>query len=306
MGTLILLPVTSVVVPAFNEATALPRLLAHLLEGAEPGELEVLVVPNGCSDDSAAVARSFGPAVRVLETPVANKHRAMRLADEAAAGHFPRLYVDADVELGCADVRLLAAALADGALAAVPERAIGTQGCPWTVRWYYDVWLRLPVVRAGLFGRGVIGVSEAGYARLSQIPELMGDDLAASLAFGAEERTVVAGAFARIHPPRTLADLLRRRIRVQTVTAQAGARTELADAGAAARTSRGDLMALIRSEPLRMAPRVAWFLCVTVIARRRARKAIAAGDYTTWLRDESSREPQPPQPAQARTGSGAE
>ena len=298
---------TSVIVPAFNEATALPRLLSRLLDGAEPGEFEILVVANGCSDDSAEVARSFGPAVRVLETPVPNKHRAMRLADEAAGAHFPRLYVDADVELGCADARLLAAALRDGTLlAAVPERAIGTGDCPWTVRWYYELWLKLPVVRTGLFGRGVIGVSVAGYARLAAIPELMGDDLAASLAFKPAERTVVAGAFARIHPPRTLADLLRRRIRVHTVTAQAGARTELAEAGAAARTSRADIMALIRREPFRMAPRAAWFLYVTALARRRAGRAIAAGDYTTWLRDESSRDRPAPQPADASRAGGAE
>jgi len=283
--------VPSIIVPAFNEAPALRRLLPRLLEGARPGEFEVLVIANGCTDDSAQAARSFGSRVRVLETPVANKFRAMRLGDEAAAGGFPRIYLDADVELGLDDARLLVAALESGGfLAAAPEREIPTADCPWTVRWYYDVWLRLPVVRAGLFGRGVIAVSEAGYARLAAIPELMGDDLAASLAFSEAQRTIVVDAHARIHPPRTLADLVRRRTRVNTVTAQAGARAEFADAGAQARTSRADLKALIRSAPVRMAPRVAWFLCVTAVARRRSRKAVAAGDFKTWLRDESSRE----------------
>jgi len=285
--------VTSIIVPAYNEAPALRRLLPLLLAGAEPGEFEILVIANGCTDDSAEAARSFGPAVRVLETPVANKFRALRLGDEAAVT-FPRIYLDADVELGCADARLLAAAVESGpALAAAPEREIPTAGCPWTVRWYYDVWLRLPVVRAGLFGRGVIAVSAAGHQRLAAIPELMGDDLAASLAFATDERTVVARAHARIHPPRTLADLLRRRVRVNTVTAQAGASAELAEAGAQARTSRADLTALIRSAPVRMAPRVLWFVYVTVITRRESRKAIAAGDFATWLRDESSRETAP-------------
>lgn len=280
----------SIVVPAFNEAPALRRLLPRLLAGADPGEFEVVVIANGCTDDSAEAARSFGSAVRVLETPVANKFRALRLGDEAATT-FPRIYLDSDVELGCADARLLAAAVASGPiLAAAPEREIPLDGCSWTVRWYYDVWLRLPVVRAGLFGRGVIAVSAAGYERLAAIPELMGDDLAASLAFGAEERTVVEQARALIRPPRTLADLVRRRTRVNTVTTQAGARAELASVGAEARTSRADLLALIRSAPVRMAPRVAWFLYVTLITRRRSRKAVAAGDYATWLRDESSRE----------------
>ena len=279
----------SVVVPAFNEAPALRRLLPRLAEGAR-GRLEILVVANGCTDASAEAAHAIGPPVRVLETPVANKHRAMRLADAAAGpDSFPRFYVDADVELTARDVLLLAAALEGGGLLAVaPGRRVPLAGCPWTVRWFYDVWLRLPVIGAGLFGRGVIGVSEAGHARLSALPELMGDDLAASLAFADHERAVVPAATSVVHPPRTLRDLIRRRTRVVTVTAQAGARPELADAGASARTTSGDLVALLRQRPA-MAPKIAWFTLVTLWARHSARHAIAAGDYSTWLRDESSR-----------------
>lgn len=290
-GTVILPFMMSVVVPAYNEAPALGRLLTGLLDGAVPGQFEVFVVANGCTDGTAATARSFGPMVRVIETPVANKHRAMRQADAAAADRFPRLYVDADVELRAADVTGLAAALQnDGRLLAVgPERVVPTAGCPWTVRWFYDVWLTLPVVRAGLFGRGVVGVTELGHRRLATLPELMGDDLAASLAFGPDERTIVPETRVIVHPPRTCGDLIRRRTRVVTVTTQAGAQAELAAAGAAARTGRSDLLALIRKAPLTMTPRVAWFLCVTAVSRRRARRAVRAGDYQTWLRDESSR-----------------
>jgi hypothetical protein len=47
-------------------------------------------------------------------------------------------------------------------LAAAPQRELALGGRPWPVRWYYDVWTRLPEVRRGLFGRGVIGVSVPG------------------------------------------------------------------------------------------------------------------------------------------------
>ena len=99
-----------------------------------------------------------------------------------------------------------------------------------------------------------------------------------------------AHAFATVHPPRTCGDLLRRRVRAVTVTVQAGRREELAAAGAESRTTRGDLVAVLRTAPVAMAPKVAWFLAVTLVARRRARRAVAAGDFSTWLRDESSRE----------------
>ncbi|HEX4787564.1 MAG TPA: glycosyltransferase family 2 protein [Actinospica sp.] len=279
----------SVVVPAFNEAPALRRLLPALVRDAD-GRFEVFVVANGCTDESAQVARACGAPVRVLETAEANKHRAMRLADEAAgADRFPRFYVDADVEISARDVVLLAEAMAEGGLLAVaPERTVPTGGCPWSVRWFYDVWLRLPVIRAGLFGRGVIGVSALGHARLAELPELMGDDLAASLAFADHERAVVPGAKSVVYPPRTYRDLIRRRTRVATVTAQAGARPELAAAGATARTGGGDLAALLRRQPL-LAPKIAWFAFVAARSRRAARGAIAGGDFHTWLRDESSR-----------------
>ena len=55
-----------------------------------------------------------------------------------------------------------------------------------------------------------------------------------------------------------------------------------------ARTSRADLIGIAKSNPL-MLPKLAVFLAVTVIARRRARRPIAAGDFNTWERDESSR-----------------
>jgi hypothetical protein len=57
---------------------------------------------------------------------------------------------------------------------------------------------------------------------------------------------------------------------------------------ASARTRPADLLAMIRAEPL-LAPRVAAFLAVAVIARRRARREVRRHQYTTWLRDESSR-----------------
>src|SRR5260370_7459735 len=82
--------------------------------------MDIIVVANGCADATAEVAASFGPAVRVLTLPVACKHEALAAGDRAAAG-FPRIYVDADVELRLHDVRALAAALwPPGGLAAAP------------------------------------------------------------------------------------------------------------------------------------------------------------------------------------------
>lgn len=276
----------TVIVPAHNEARVIGRLLSQLVSDARPGELDIIVVPNGCTDDTAEVAASFGPAVRVLPVPVASKHQALRAGDRAARD-FPRLYVDADVELRTEDVRALGAALRrPGALAAGPQRVLPLSGSSWPVRWYYEVWTRLPEVRLGLFGRGVIGVSSAGHERVASLPPLMSDDLAAALVFKPGERIIVPDARVVVHPPRRVGDLVRRRIRVATGVTQL--EHDESAPQSTARTRPSDLLAITRHEP-RMAPRVMVFAAVTLLARLRARQAAHRRDYSTWLRDDSSR-----------------
>jgi glycosyltransferase involved in cell wall biosynthesis len=288
--------VTTVVIPAHNEGRVIGRLLGQLVPGAPRGDLlNVIVVANGCTDDTAEVAASFGPRVRVISIPVASKHEALVAGDRAAAD-LPRVYVDADVELRAQDVQALVTALRrPGVLAAAPERVLQLAASPWPVRWYYDVWTRLPEVKRGLFGRGVIAVGQAGQERVAGLPPLLADDLAASLSFAPHEQAVVPGARAVVHMPRTFTDLLRRRVRAAAGVAQIE-RSQQAP-GATARTRMPDLLAIARREP-RLAPRVVLFLFVAVLARLRARRVVNRGDYSTWLRDESSRGG----PASAGTG----
>ncbi len=290
----------SVIIPAHNEARVIGRLLRQLVPATAPtgqqDDLDVIVVANGCTDDTARVAASFGPPVRVISIPVASKRAALVAGDEAAFG-FPRVYADADVEFGTADMCALGVALLrPGVLAVAPERELALTDRSWIVRWYYEVWTRLPEVRRGLFGRGVVGVTEAGHERIASLPPVLGDDLAASLSFTTRERAIVPGARVVVHPPRTFADLLRRRVRAAVVVTQIErAQAEGAQIGAApgapnasARTRPTDLLAIARTGP-GMAARVAVFVAVAVVAQARARRAVARGDFSTWLRDESSR-----------------
>jgi hypothetical protein len=159
-------------------------------------------------------------------------------------------------------------------------------GVRWPVRWYYDVWGRLPEVRAGLFGRGVIALSESGHERVATLPPLMSDDLAAALAFEPGERAIVPGARVVIHPPRTVGDLLRRRVRVATGVTQI--EHDRAAPESTARTRSTDLLAIIKQAPW-MTPQVAVFATVTILARLQAARVVRRGDYSTWRRDESSR-----------------
>jgi hypothetical protein len=219
-----------------------------------------------------------------IATP--SKSAALSAGDQVARA-FPRIYVDADVELGTDDIRALCAALGTPDVLAVgPSRALALADSPRIVRWYYDVWSRLPEVRAGLFGRGVIGLNSAGHARIATLPPLLSDDLGWSLAFSAGERAVVPEARVVVHAPRTASDLLRRRIRAATgVTQLEGVEGA---PHSTARTRPSHLLAIARREPW-LAPRVLVFAAVAIAARWRSSRATRRGDFSTWLRDESSR-----------------
>lgn len=275
----------SIVIPAHNEQRVLPRLLSRLVDGARPGEFDIVVVANGCTDDTADVARSV-PGVQVIETPVAAKGHALTLGDHAVST-FPRLYVDADIELGAADVRSLADAVrSPGILAAGPVREFPMAGVSVGVRWYYDIWRRLPGVADELFGRGVIAVAAEGHARLAGWADVMSDDLLTAMSFEPAEITVVPAATSVIRPPRTYRDLLRRRTRAITGNVMLAASSH-APRRRPPRTGPADVARLVRGSPA-LAPKAVVFVITALIARVRARRAVRRAD-TRWLRDESSR-----------------
>ncbi|WP_310525804.1 glycosyltransferase [Nocardioides sp.] len=283
------MPVASVVIPAHNEAATIGRNLAALRQGLGGDDLEVLVVCNGCTDETAAAARQADARARVIEIPEPSKVEAVRVGN-AACDVFPRVHLDADIELSGASILALLEPLNAGrALASAPDRQVPRDGCSRWVSWYYDVWEQLPPVQSGLFGRGVVAVTAQAQERLSRLPDLLSDDLGMSDSFTAQEREVVSAAVAIVHPPRTLTDLVRRRIRIVTGNVQAsraGVRRP------SSRTTWGTLAGLAVARP-GLAIRLPIFLAVHVAAALGARKALRAGDFTTWQRDESSRRPTP-------------
>jgi glycosyltransferase involved in cell wall biosynthesis len=278
----------SVIIPAYNEGQVIGRLLRRLVASEHSAELDIIVVANGCTDDTAEVAAGFGPPVRVLDISAASKPAALAAGDQAASG-FPRVYLDADVEIGADDLRALEAALQrPGVLAAGPEREFDMKGRPWAIRWYYDVWTRLPEVQRGLFGRGVIAVGEKGRDRIAGLAPVIADDLAVSLAFKPQERAIAAQARVLIHPPRTVRDLLRRRVRVAEGLSQLGKTAGMPEPDAS-RTRLDDLLSVAKANP-KMMPKVGLFLLVATVGRLRARRSVSRNDYSVWHRDESSRQ----------------
>ncbi|MEO8906539.1 MAG: glycosyltransferase [Microbacteriaceae bacterium] len=282
---------TSVVIAAHNEATVIGRCLDALLADDVAGDFDVTVVPNGCTDATAAIAASRG--VRVVELGQASKAAALNAGDKIAVG-FPRIYLDADIVVSTAGARALSQ-LVDIAVdgtptihAAVPVRALNLKGRPLPVRAYFAINNRLPVFQNGLFGRGMIAVSEVGRSRFDQFPDMMADDLFLDSLFTDPEKACADGVVTTVAAPLRTRDLMRRLVRVRR--GNAAMRTAGSEGRLTIVVRPSDRMSwlrdVVRPNP-RLAPAGLLYFGISVVAALLARRS--PEDDTTWQRDESTR-----------------
>ncbi|MFB7178598.1 bifunctional polysaccharide deacetylase/glycosyltransferase family 2 protein [Streptomyces sp. NPDC056257] len=112
------LPRVSAVVPAHNEQATIVSCVRALLDGGCP-DIDVVVVDDGSTDDTAAAARTVtDPRVRVVTQPNQGKPAALN-AGVAHAVHDVIVMVDADTVVAPGAVARLAAAMADPSVGAV-------------------------------------------------------------------------------------------------------------------------------------------------------------------------------------------
>ncbi len=147
----------SVVIPAYNEAGYLHRTAADtaaVLDRFMPGDYEIIVVDDGSTDDTRAVAalaaRDVG-ACRVLAyAPHVGKGHALRLGFEAATGDVVA-FLDADGEIHPSALEPVLARLAAGGSAAVGRKVMADRRpwprrvMRWGVRWIGRTAFGLPV-----------------------------------------------------------------------------------------------------------------------------------------------------------------
>lgn len=276
----------SVIIPAHNEEALIGRCLQTMMERATEGELEIVVVANGCTDRTAEVAGSYAPGVRVIETEVASKIAALRLGDKAAA-EFPRFYVDADVVLPLESIRDVGTLLQQGRyLAAAPKMRVQLDASSWAVRAYYDIWLSLPYHTNAMIGSGVYAMSKEGRGRFDEFPDIISDDGFARLLFSTEERTTVENAWFAISPPESLSGIVKIKTRSQKGAIQLRRlfpqmqENEVRD--------YSNAISGVITAPRRW-PKAAVYLYVITRTKLRAYWMNYAGELGDWERDETSR-----------------
>ncbi|MEQ7007119.1 bifunctional polysaccharide deacetylase/glycosyltransferase family 2 protein [Actinopolymorpha sp. B17G11] len=112
-------PPVSVIVPAYNEAAGITATLRSLVASDYPGDLEVVVVDDGSTDNTAAIASRLGlPEVRVIRQRNAGKASALNTGISYSR-HDVLVMVDGDTVFEPTTIRRLVQPLADPEVGAV-------------------------------------------------------------------------------------------------------------------------------------------------------------------------------------------
>jgi dolichyl-phosphate beta-glucosyltransferase len=135
-------PALTIVIPAYQEELRIgPTLeeLAEYLRGRSNGEVEVIVVSGGSTDQTVAIARRyedrFAARLRVLDLPAAKgKGAAVRAGVLEAAGKFV-LFTDADLAYRPRLFDEFVARLETGADIVIAQRRANTQYAGLARRW---------------------------------------------------------------------------------------------------------------------------------------------------------------------------
>lgn len=278
----------SVVIPAHNESSVIDRCLKALTSGKDADQLEIIVVCNGCRDDTAQRAAQY-PQVTVVETEIASKIAALNLGDQHAS-YFPIAYVDADIDLECDDLLEAFRALEEGEyLIVAPSLKVDLSRSNGFVKAFYSVWMDLPYFTTGnMVGSGVYILSEKGRRRFGAFPDVISDDGYVRSLYSNEERKMIANSQFTIFAPRTLKDLIKIKTRVRLGNMETRARFPDSASQVGGENGFKSMLNLLFKKPWK-ALNLALYLGVQMTTKSRSQKKFNQQDFSGWARDDSSR-----------------
>jgi len=277
--------VISIIIPAHNESQVIGSALSGLLPEIEWGAFEVVVVCNGCTDQTASIVRDISDKIICLEVKRPSKTNALNVGD-AAAHYFPRVYMDADIKISGLEIKKMCRVLGDNQLLAVsPCMKMALAHASWVVRAYYAVWSSLPYCRAGLIGVGVYALSEEGRQRFGLFPDVVADDGYVRLQFNEHQRSAVAGVDAVVTAPARLSGLLK--IKTRSRLGEYQLRAQFPSLFQNDNKQYGHAFRdMLKEHGL---ADVLAYVMVNIVARLRAKGQMRGEGTMRWERDESSR-----------------
>lgn len=283
----------TVIIPAHNEEAVIKRCLETVLAQAPHDHaMDIIVAANGCNDRTAEIAREVAPQATVLDIAEGSKTIAMNTAHKSAK-HFPRIYLDADVQCGYWSLLAVAKALTEpGVMAASPALKLDLSRSNALMKAYYRVWMTQPYVKRAMVGSGCFGLSSQAYERIGDFPKITGDDIWVHSRFAENERRSLSHdsegrpVHFVVSPPRRAID----QIRVET-RRRLGNEQVMRDHPSphyAGSNRPGDLRDALREGASIVD--VAIYLSIKAIVRLRVQQAKGKQKDIVWERDLSARE----------------
>ncbi len=286
------LPFT-LIIPAHNEESVIGRCLETALAGApDTGSFDIIVAANGCDDRTVDIAKAAAPHATVLDIQAGSKTAAINAAN-AEAKHFPRIYLDADVECDYRSLAAIAAAMTeDGVMAAAPAIRLELGHCNWFVRSYYSAWMQQPFAKAGKGGSGCYALSEPALSIVGEFPDIIGDDIWIHTRFPDDQKRLVESdidgnpVFSTVRPPATARQQVK--VEARRMIGNADVKRDHPSPYLALASKGGGFLGSLRSGTSPVDLFV--FYCVKALVRIEVRRSQWRGKASTWTRDMSSRQ----------------
>lgn len=203
----------TIIVPAHNESTVIKDCLDSIVD--QKGVDQVIVVCNGCTDDTVDIVRQNYPDVRCLDIEKPSKTNALNEAEKYILS-YPVFYIDADTILSPNTVFHIAQALENSPIMlAAPTPDVDTSQSTWAVKQFYKIWLNLPYINDGVIGTCSFILTEKGRSRFDKFPDIINDDGFVRCCFDTHERANIPGCKINIRAPKNLYSLIKIKTRAR-------------------------------------------------------------------------------------------
>lgn len=166
----------TIIIAAYNEENCIGELLSNLGHG-KSNLFQIVVICNGCTDNTENIIREKFPNVYLGIAQTASKSLAIRTAESLNIG-FPRLYLDADIALNQQQAETLFKKVQndDRIGLFVPSSITDTKSSSYFVDQYYQAWYSTGFVKNKGFGCGCYIINEPSRQTFNLWPELISDD----------------------------------------------------------------------------------------------------------------------------------
>lgn len=277
------LTMLTIIIPAYNEANCIKNTLSEY-DGIIGEKLEVIVIPNGCNDNTAEVVKMNFPHVSVIELEEGSKTLAINKGIEIASNK-NILVQDADVIIRKYDVkRILDFIENEIYLFASPVPIFESTDNFW-VKKYYNFLSVTPVYKLGMVSSGVYLLSPKAIEIIGFFPHVIADDGYVKGVLGPYNLTKISNCYSMVKLPKDLWSLIKIKTRSRL------GNLELAGKYISPSTGGNSLLSLIKiGFKNRMLSDFFIYAFVTFGSLVRAKKQLNNKNKLTWERDESTRQ----------------